>query len=357
MTPPKHPRIETGEIDPSIPRSFEAPERQLPHTPGGAASVLRTADDDDPVLPPLGGALAPGEAVALPPTDETPNDSAPEAPAHIPHVGHALLFALITVVFLAIAQSILLAGSSHAIAPIPHTTPATEIHKTEPFTLDPKLAVGSEAIAFLGTLAVSFFVFPRLWQRRFSVGISWNFSAATRNALRLVPLGFVMSFSVQAASSLISMPKSVPVDEFFRSASDAWIVTAFGTLLAPAFEEIFFRGFLLPAFAIAYDWLSLPRVPAALESWRSSNAITMPALVFSAVFSSLPFALMHGKQISFVWPVILLLFCVSLVLTAVRIRLRSVAASTLVHASYNLAIFLTALFATGGYRHLDRLPR
>ena len=44
-------------------------------------------------------------------------------------------------------------------------------------------------------------------------------------------------------------------------------------------------------------------------------------------------------------------------LTFVRIRLRSVAASALVHASYNFAVFLAAFIATGGYRHLERLPK
>ncbi len=43
--------------------------------------------------------------------------------------------------------------------------------------------------------------------------------------------------------------------------------------------------------------------------------------------------------------------------TAVRIRLRSVLASTLVHASYNFAVFFTAFIATGGYRHLDKFSR
>jgi hypothetical protein len=30
-------------------------------------------------------------------------------------------------------------------------------------------------------------------------------------------------------------------------------------------------------------------------------------------------------------------------------------ASTLIHVSYNAAIFLTAFIATGGYRHLDKI--
>jgi hypothetical protein len=39
----------------------------------------------------------------------------------------------------------------------------------------------------------------------------------------------------------------------------------------------------------------------------------------------------------------------------VRLRLRSVLASTLVHVSYNFTIFLTAFIATDGYRHLDKM--
>ena len=55
------------------------------------------------------------------------------------------------------------------------------------------------------------------------------------------------------------------------------------------------------------------------------------------------------------WAALLALFSISLVLTFVRIKTGSVAASTLVHASYNFFDFLLLCIATGGYRHLDRL--
>jgi hypothetical protein len=145
------------------------------------------------------------------------------------------------------------------------------------------------------------------------------------------------------------------MDEFFRSRLDVWLITAFGILLAPLFEEILFRGFFFPAFAIAYDWLSLPRLPAAREQWNSTNSISRPALAFSAIVTSILFTLLDGKQTAFTWPVLILLFCVSLILSYVRLRLRSVMASTLIHASYNFTIFLTAFIATGGYRHLDKI--
>jgi uncharacterized protein len=269
----------------------------------------------------------------------------PDPPVRIPHLGHAALFLAIAGLFLILTQ-LVLAGLIH---------PTAIGGKAAAGAVSPKLLVGSEAIAYIATLVLSWFIFPPFWKRSFADGIQANPEAARRNALRLIPMGLVLSLAVQAISSLATMPKDIPMDDFFRTASDVWLVTAFGTLLAPLFEEILFRGFLLPAFAIAYDWLSLPRTQLALEAWHSNNKLTRPALVFSAVLTSILFAALHGQQTAFAWPVLILLFCVSLVLSYVRLRLRSVMASTLIHVSYNATIFLFAFAATGGYRHLDKI--
>ena len=302
--------------------------------------MLRTADDPPVPIPPI---LPEGEAIVQPPLDNTPNDAPDGTLSRIPHIGHALLFVGITGVTLLIAQATLL-GVIHPI----HLANAT---------IPPKLLLAAEAFTYIASLTLSWFIFPLLWQRSFISGIHWNLPAATRNAAKLVPLGIALSFTVQAASSLFPPPKSMPMNNFFHTRSDVWIITIFGIFLAPLFEEILFRGFFLPAFATAYDWLCLPRTEAALLTWQSSNAHTVPALIFSAVFTSVFFALLHGEQTAFTWPVLGLLFCVSLILTTVRIRLRSVSASTMVHASYNLTVFLAAFILTGGYRHLDRLPQ
>jgi membrane protease YdiL (CAAX protease family) len=111
-------------------------------------------------------------------------------------------------------------------------------------------------------------------------------------------------------------------------------------------EEICFRGFLLPAFAIAYDWLSLPRIPAAHERWKITTHLTTAALVFSTILSSIFFVLLHAEQLAHAWAALFVLFCVSLILTLVRIRTRSVASSALVHATYNLSVFLTLFYYT-----------
>ena len=312
-------------------------------TPNPAHSV-RPFSSEEPAV------TVPGFRPAVSPEDQTlffPNAAGTppaEPPVRIPHLGHAALFLAIAGLFLILTQ-LLLVGLIHPPA----------IAGKAAASVPPKLVVASEALTYLATLTLSWFLFPLFWKRPFAVGIQANLDAARRNALRLIPMGLILSFAVQAMSSLTTLPKNIPVDDFFRTQSDVWLVTAFGILLAPLFEEILFRGFLLPAFAIAYDWLSLPRTPAAREHWHSNNLLTRPALVFSAVLTSILFAALHAQQVGFAWPVLALLFCVSLILCFVRLRLRSVMASTLIHASYNATIFLTAFIATGGYRHLDKI--
>jgi membrane protease YdiL (CAAX protease family) len=268
-------------------------------------------------------------------------------PARIPHIGHALLFVFIAALMLFASQALLL-GLAH---------PARDPQKLVTALMQPKLLVTAQAFSYIATLIASWFIFPLLWSRPFGDGIRWNFAAVRRNALKLIPMGFALGWTVQAISSLIPVPKSIPMDNFFRTSSDVWLITAFGTLLAPMAEEICFRGFLLPAFAIAYDWLSLPRIPAAHERWKITTHLTTAALVFSSILSSIFFVLLHAEQLAHAWAALSVLFCVSLVLTLVRIRTHSVASSALVHASYNLSVFFTLFIATGGYRHLERMAR
>ncbi len=265
-----------------------------------------------------------------------------EPQQRIPHLGHALLFLTIAAFLLIVILALLsLLHPQHD---------ATALRQ-------PKLLVASEATTYLLTLALSWLVFPLLWNRSFSEGLQWNFAAARRLFLRLIPLGLLLSFAVEAISSLLPMPDKMPIDDFFRTQSDIWLITLFGTLLGPLFEEICFRGFLLPAFAIAYDWILLPRAPEALIRWQRTTTLTPAAFAFSGILTSCLFALLHAQQLAHAWAALLLLLCVSLVLTFIRVRTKSVAAAYLVHASYNLYIFLSLFIATDGYRHLDKMTR
>ena len=67
----------------------------------------------------------------------------------------------------------------------------------------------------------------------------------------------------------------------------------------PVFEEIIFRGFLLPGIAIAVDYVTMPKSLEALEAWRTAEAFSTNALVFSSIVTSLCFAAIHAPQLGF----------------------------------------------------------
>jgi membrane protease YdiL (CAAX protease family) len=122
----------------------------------------------------------------------------------------------------------------------------------------------------------------------------------------------------------------------------------FGVTGAPLFEEMCFRGFLLPGFLNTFRWLSV-------KGDISPQTARWVGIPFSVIFTSLPFALMHAPQVSHAWAPVLLIGLVSVVLCVVRLRLNSVACSAVVHAAYNFTLFAGLLVETGGFRHLERL--
>ncbi len=260
----------------------------------------------------------------------------------IPHLGHALLFFSLTATAFFLCLLVLAVAFRGKLQP--------------GGGMDTALSLGAEALTYILALAGAYYLFPPLWKRSFLQGIQWNGLAARRNWLRLVAAGVLLSGLAQLGEHFVKEPKSPEIDHLMRTAGGAWGVMLLGTLLAPMMEEIAFRGFLLPALATAYDWLSLKRTPANVRRWESTTGHSTVALVFAALFSSLLFALIHAPQLEYAWGPVGLLFGVSLVLAFVRVRTHSVACSTLVHLTYNLTIFVLALIATGGFRHnLDRL--
>lgn len=266
-------------------------------------------------------------------------------PRRVPNLAHALLFVAITALLLILIEAILV-------------IPSNGVTRSKDGTMviaSPKRLLASEGVTYLMTLLISWWLFAKIWKRSFLTGVEWRWHEARTQLLRLISLGLVLGLSMAAAASHFTPMKDAPVDAMFASASDAWLITLFGSLIAPVFEEICFRGFLVPAFAISYDWLALPRTPEAHGQWRSSTGISAAGLAFSAILSSVLFALLHGQQVKFQVPVMCALFAVSLVLTFVRIKTRSVASAAVVHGAYNSFVFVVAFLQTGGYRHLERL--
>src|SRR5207244_12693471 len=70
-----------------------------------------------------------------------------------------------------------------------------------------------------------------------------------RNWPAYVMGGVVLAFGLQAVAHFLPMPKELPIDRFFQTPAEAWILSLFGATFAPLIEELFFRGFLYPVLA------------------------------------------------------------------------------------------------------------
>jgi len=183
-------------------------------------------------------------------------------------------------------------------------------------------------------LTVGFMVFI-VWQRYrtdFLQAVRWNMPTAKR-AWGALAGGVGLAFISQMLSVALQrwIPKSLPIDQYFRTPASAYMLAGFGILIAPVVEELFFRGFLYPALA-----RPLGVAPA--------TAITAAG-----------FALLHSEQLAHAWAPLLILFGVGTVLTTIRAITKSVALCVFIHMGYNLTLFTVAFIASSGFRHLERM--
>jgi membrane protease YdiL (CAAX protease family) len=266
----------------------------------------------------------------------------------IPHMGHIGILMLLALGCLAVAALLARAAVSyHFFGVTTLTEAATEIHYT----------LGTEAVFYLLTLCCSVLLFPLLWHRSFFAALQWHAEHARRYAGYLLGAAGVCFVLAMFDGMFLPGPADAPIDRIFRTPGAAWILFAFGVTLAPFFEELAFRGFLLPALSTAFDWIAekvTGEPPHPLDEYGHPQW-SMPAMVVASVIASLLFAALHADQTGYSLGPFLLLVLVSLVLCAVRLALRSLAASVLVHATYNFLLFSFMFFGTSGFRHLENM--
>ena len=270
-------------------------------------------------------------------------------PRAVPHLGHALIFGgIVIVATLGVMFAVGIGSALHIFGGIPF----------EKLQKNPLVVMPTMAVAYSLVWAVSWFLFPLMWYRPFLDGVSWNLGVARRRWPWLLATGVGVGLVIQFLSNFLPIPKTLPIDDFFKTRSSVWMVSVFGVLIAPALEELAFRGFLLPSLATAWDWLGhrIWRHPERRIDPISGQPLwSLPAMIFAAIGTSIPFALLHSEQLANAFAPLAVLFAVSIVLCIVRFRTSSLAASVAVHATYNLSIFTTLYLATDGFRHLDKL--
>jgi uncharacterized protein len=263
----------------------------------------------------------------------------------LPHLSHAVLFFVLTVPMLLIGEglSLFLAKQSHLFGNKSYQAIFNLMAS------DARIALPAQALTYLLTVLAAFAIFPVLWRRPFSQGIHWNLDAARARFLWLLALGLGLGFGITLLGYYLPMPKDPPImQDMMGSQLGAWMMLIFGITFAPLLEELAFRGFLLPGLIHALRWLMQREI-------LSSEALSWVAIPLSVLLTTIPFALLHATQVSHAWAPLLLIGLVSIALCVVRLRLKSVAASTVVHAAYNFMLFAGLLWQTEGFRHLERL--
>ncbi len=212
-------------------------------------------------------------------------------------------------------------------------------------------------VLYIVTFFGSLFVFPLLWHKSLFAGLQWNAATALRLHWRLIGAACACFGLAILDELLLPGPTNAPIEKLFQTPAQAWLLFAFGVTIAPFFEELFFRGFLLPALSTACDWTveRITHAPARPLDQNGHPQWSIPAMSISAILTSIPFALVHAEQTAHAIGPFVLLVCVSLVLCWARLSTRSLAASTLLHASYNFLLFFLMLLGTGGFQHLEKM--
>ena len=277
-------------------------------------AVFSSSNPPDPLAP--DAILPPGDAPQM--FAQRPPRPPPDPPWSIWDVVRIALVALLAILLF-----------SYVALEVAHAISGKALNADE-VARDPRIIVPAQGAAYLAVVLFMYLLVTRGYDRPFLRGVHWRFPARTWPAFAAG--GAVLAVAVQLASSLLPVPKQLPIDDYFRNPSGAWMMAVFGTLVAPTVEELFFRGFLYPVARRA-------------------------GLIFGLVSTALLFALIHEAQLAHAWAPLLMLFVVGLALTITRERTDSVASGVLVHMGYNGALFVFVWVASDHFRHLERLSQ
>ena len=191
---------------------------------------------------------------------------------------------------------------------------------------DPRVLLSAQLAAYLLVFGALWRLFAHHYRIGFFRALSWRWPVRWPAFLAG---GVLLALAVQFSARFLPAPPELPIDKMMRTPLDAWLMSAFGVLIAPFAEEVLFRGLLFPALA------------------RRAGALV------SLIVTSVLFGAIHAQQLAGAWTQVTCIILVGLVLTVVRWRFRSLASSTLVHVGYNGALFVAMFVETHGFTNFQ----
>ena len=158
--------------------------------------------------------------------------------------------------------------------------------------------------------------------------IGWRKMPAHASAIQFLTGGAILALVATFASGFFNSKETLPIEQLLQARVSMILYALLGVLVAPLVEETIFRGFLYPVIA--------RRV----------------GIVAGVLITGTLFGLLHAAQLWGGWGQIVLLIVVGVVLTAVRARTGTVAASYFVHLGYNgLQLLGYLVYVVGSSHH------
>jgi membrane protease YdiL (CAAX protease family) len=161
-------------------------------------------------------------------------------------------------------------------------------------------------------LVALYLLIARRYDRPFWTSLGWT--PNYRGASLILLAGPVLSIALGFMGVALHSPETSPIRDLMTDRLSQVAVITFGALAAPIFEELVFRGFLLPLFA------------RSLGTW--------PGILLSAAL----FAVLHIEYRG-AWQAIVIIGLAGVVFGIVRIKTGSTAAAAVVHIGYNATLF------------------
>ena len=175
-------------------------------------------------------------------------------------------------------------------------------------------ALAFQAIIYALMLGVLYLVVASKHHRPFWNSLAWTLPIPRPFVILL--MGPVLAIALSALGVALRAPEAdSQISKLITSRVTLAELMFFGVVLAPVFEELVFRGFLFPLVAeYAGPWAAI-------------------------LLTAIPFALLHGAQYSWAWHQIIIIGIAGFVFGLVRYLTGTTAASSLLHAAYNLTGF------------------
>ncbi len=172
-----------------------------------------------------------------------------------------------------------------------------------------------QSVMYVFLVGALYLVVALRYGQPFWASLGWTFPIPY--AWLVLAAGPALTIVLSALGVILRAPlDSSQIEILIKSRASLGAIILFGVLLAPIFEEMIFRGFLLPLLVRSFG------------PW--------PGILLTAV----PFALLHGAQNHWAWQPVLLIGIAGVAFGYVRYKTGSTTSAFLMHSAYNAMGFL-----------------